>query len=58
MEERDILLMAALIAAVRTARFEQKDFVGAATPRMMSEISNSISLARRICKYAADRVVD
>lgn len=52
MEERDILLMAALIAAVRTARFEDREFAGATSPRMQAQISNSLALARRLCERA------
>ena len=50
-EEQTILLMSALIAAVRTARFEGKDFQGMSTPRMMGAVSNSLWLAEAICKY-------
>ena len=46
------LLMASLIAAVRTARFEDREYNGAASPRMIAAISNSLELAHRICTYA------
>lgn len=62
MEERDILLMAALIASVRTIKFESREFQGMNSPRMRCEVSNSIALARLIVKMSkmdvAQRVTD
>ena len=54
MEEQTVLLMAALIASVRTARFEGREFQGAASPRMMAEVANAIALARMICRRFAE----
>jgi hypothetical protein len=43
-----MLLMAALIAAVRTSRFDAKEFEGAHSPRIMSEVYQFIQLARLV----------
>jgi hypothetical protein len=40
-----ILLMAALIAAVRIARFDAMEFEGSNSPRIMSEVYQSLQLA-------------
>ena len=55
MDERDILFMAALIAAVRTARFEDREFQGAHSPRMRAQVSNSLALARLVAKVIAEQ---
>jgi hypothetical protein len=57
MADRDVqpntvLLMAALIAAVRTARFDASEFEGANSPRIMSEVYQSLQLARLVYRRA------
>jgi hypothetical protein len=47
-----VLLMAALIAAVRTARFNASEFEGANSPRIMSEVYQSLQLARLVYRRA------
>jgi len=47
-----VLLMAALIAAVRTARFNAMEFEGANSPRIMSEVYQSLQLARLVYRRA------
>jgi hypothetical protein len=49
-----ICLMAALIAAVRTARFEDREFQGMGSPRVMAQIANSLWLARKIVDRSKD----
>jgi len=44
--------MAALIAAVRTARFNASEFEGANSPRIMSEVYQSLQLARLVYRRA------
>ena len=46
------LMMAALVAAVRTARFEERESMGAGSPRMAAAVANSFQLANRLCAYA------
>ena len=46
------LIMAALIAAVRTARIEDREYMGAGSPRMAAAVANSFQLANRLCAYA------
>jgi hypothetical protein len=40
------------IAAVRTARFDAKEFEGANSPRIMNEVYQSIQLARIVYRRA------
>lgn len=47
-----VLLMAALIAAVRTARFSASEFEGSNSPRIMSEVYQSLQLARIVYRRA------
>lgn len=47
-----LLLMAALIAAVRTARFDASEFEGASSPRIVSEVYQSLQLARLVYRRA------
>jgi hypothetical protein len=47
-----VLLMAALIAAVRTARFDASEFEGSSSPRIMSEVYQSLQLARIVYRRA------
>lgn len=59
MADRDVLpntvlLMAALIAAVRTARFHASEFEGANSPRIMSEVYQSLQLARIVYRRAEE----
>lgn len=42
------LHVAALILAVRTARFEDHDFEGAGTPRMAGAVGRSIAIADKL----------
>jgi hypothetical protein len=44
--------MAALIAAVRTARFVASKFEGANSPRIMSDVYQSLQLARLVYRRA------
>lgn len=47
-----LLLMAALIAAERTARFNAMEFKGANSPRIISEVYQSLQLARLVYRRA------
>lgn len=59
MPPNTILLMAALIAAVRTARFDAREFEGAHSPRIMSEVYRSLELARIVYRRADElKIVD
>ncbi len=49
------LLMASLIAAVRTARFEGRELEGMQSPRMRAQIDNSLRLAEAIWDAAEAR---
>jgi hypothetical protein len=50
-----ILQIAALILAVRTVRFEDREFGGMGSPRFRAQLANSIfaaeSLYKRACEY-------
>jgi hypothetical protein len=50
-----ILVMAALIAAVRTARCSDSEFQGAYSPKVVAEVANALSLARLISRRAQER---
>jgi hypothetical protein len=50
-----LLLMAALIAAVRTARFDGQELEGMQSPRMRGQIENSLRLAEALWKQAQQR---
>lgn len=52
---RDRLLMVALIAAIRTARFEPREYEGMASPRMVAAIHDSVFLTSRICDCVEKR---
>jgi hypothetical protein len=49
-----ILQMAALILAVRTVRFEDKEFQGMGSPRFRAQLANSISAAESLFKRACE----
>jgi hypothetical protein len=49
-----ILIMAALIAAVRTARCADSEFQGVYSPKVVGEVANALSLARLICRRAQE----
>ena len=46
------LMMAVLVAAVRTAKFEEREYMGARSPRMAAAVANSFQLTNRLCAYA------
>ena len=49
-----MLVMAALIAAVRTARCADREFQGAYSPKVVAEVANALALARLICRRAQE----
>ena len=49
-DDHDLRMMAALIAAVRTLRFEHKEFQGMHSPRMRAEAGNALALARLLLR--------
>ena len=49
-----MLVMAALIAAVRTARCADREFQGAYSPTVVAEVANALALARLICRRAQE----
>ena len=56
MEERElVLIMASLIAAVRTARFDDREFQGENTPRMRAQVANSLALAKLLVRTERTR---
>jgi hypothetical protein len=50
-----MLVMAALIAAVRTARRAVREFQGAYSPKVVGEVMNALALARLICRRAQEQ---
>ena len=48
--EHDRMMMAASIAAVRTLRFEPREFQGVHSPRMRAEAGNFVALARLLLR--------
>jgi hypothetical protein len=49
-----VLVMTALIAAVRTARCVDSEFQGAYSPKVVGEVANALALARLICRRAQE----
>lgn len=49
-EEQQILQMAALIAAVRTVKFDTTEFQSMSTPRVIGALQASLWLARKLCE--------
>ncbi len=49
-----VLLMAALIASVRTARFEEKEFRGMKSPRYQAAMAVSLAIAQSLYERATE----
>ncbi len=48
MDERDLIHVAAIIVAIRTAKLPPTEFFGMATPKVSAEIAAGLEIARKI----------